>query len=412
MLTINGQRLLEDLDTLGEIGETPQGGVSRPAMSETDVEARGWFRQRCATAGLEVRQDGAANLSAILPTTKADAQTLLIGSHLDTVPNGGRFDGALGVIAALEVARTIQESQIDLPFHLEVISFTDEEGSIFGLLGSRALTGQITLEDLKHPRCDTQTMTDGMLRLGITSDSILSAGRDTESFIAFIEVHIEQGTRLEESNIDVGVVTSIVGIRSFWLTFLGQAAHAGTMPMKRRADALWGASSFIQQVKMLVMETYTPGVVNIGYVDVEPGAFNIVPARVKLSLEFRHGTEIQLDEMQKEILALADRTAAENQLSLLAEPTTQVIASSMNEHIVQAIVYAAQELQLTHKHLISFAAHDTQAISKITPAAMFFVPSVGGLSHHPQELTHSQDCVNAGNVLLRTVLNVAAHNPK
>lgn len=407
MLTINEQRLLDDLTALSKFGGTTEGGVSRLAMSVEDVEARLWFRHQSDSAGLRVHQDGAGNLSAILPSSLPDAKTLLVGSHLDTVPNGGRFDGALGVVAALEVARTLREANIELPFHLEVINFTDEEGTVLGLLGSRALTGQISAEDLQHPRCDTHTMTQGMQRLGISPETILSSKRVPESLVAFIEVHIEQGTRLEQSSTDIGLVTSIVGIRSHWLNFVGLAAHAGTMPMQKRADALWGASAFVQQARTLVMEKFTPGVVNVGQVHVIPGAFNIVPAEARLALEFRHGTESQMDTMEKEILTLAKTVANDYSLSLSIESANQVVAASLDNRVIHAIERAAQNLELKNMRLLSFAGHDTQAMSSLIPSAMFFVPSVEGISHHPQEYTHPKDCVNAGNVLLHSVLELA-----
>jgi N-carbamoyl-L-amino-acid hydrolase len=407
MLTINAQRLQNDLKALSKIGATKEGGVSRPALSAEDIEARRWFRERSEAVGLQVRQDGAGNLSAILLSSWPNAKTLLIGSHLDTVPNGGRFDGALGVLAALEVARTVQEANIELPFHLEVINFTDEEGTVLGLLGSRALTGQLSAEDLQHPRCDPQTMTQGMQRLGLSPESIMSSKRTPGSFVAFIEVHIEQGTRLEKRGIDIGVVTSIVGIRSYWLTFIGQAAHAGTLPMHQRFDALWGASAFVQEARSLVMEKFTPGVLNVGQVHVSPGVFNIVPAEAKLALEFRHGTEAHLNAMQAELLDLAQKAATDDSLKVEIEPANQVVAASMDSDVVDAIERAAQKLQLKSIRLLSFAGHDTQAMSLLIPSAMFFVPSVNGVSHHPQEFTHPKDCVNAGNVLLHSVLGIA-----
>ena len=408
MLTINAQRLLDDLDALGKIGATSNGGVSRPAMSEADVQARQWFRQRCEDANLRVQQDGAGNLSATLACNEPNAQTMMIGSHLDSVPNGGRFDGALGVITALEVARTVQESAIKLPFHLEVMSFNDEEGTHIGLLGSRALTGDLTESDLKQTRSSIEAFHDGMQRLGISNESIVAAQRDLDSICAFVEIHIEQGTRLEDSDVPIGVVTSVVGIRSFWLTFTGQAAHAGTMPMHKRRDAFWGASSFAQSARIRVMDEFTPGVVNIGQVELSPGAFNIVPQEAKLALEFRHGDEVLLDQMQHVLLQLAAQIGQEYDLDVEAQPANQIVSAKMDETIVVHIEAAAQTLALPSKRLMSFAGHDTQSMSRHVPSAMFFVPSVDGISHHPAELTHSHDCVNAANVLLHTILKIAA----
>ncbi|MCB9102642.1 MAG: Zn-dependent hydrolase [Anaerolineales bacterium] len=407
MLTINETRLLSDLAALAEIGRTEDGGVSRLALSSADEAGRWWFQAQVIAAGLEFRQDGAGNLSAVLPAADPQAQTLLIGSHLDTVLNGGRFDGALGVLAALEVARTLAEAGAALPFHLEVISFTDEEGAVVGLLGSQAVAGQLTYAHLANPRGGAAALEDGMARLGLTPDTILAARRDPVLLAGYVELHIEQGTRLEEAHLDIGVVTGIVGIRSAWLQFQGQAAHAGTMPMLERADALWGAAEFVQRARSLVIDRFSPGVMNCGRLDLAPGSFNIVPAEVKLALEFRHGTEGQLDEMAAALFSLAEEVAQANNLSVTIEETSGCTAAPAAETVVRAIETAADRLGLSHTRLMSFAGHDTQSMAAITPSAMIFVPSVNGVSHSPQEFSEDRDVINGANVLLQTVLALA-----
>lgn len=411
MLTINRPRLLKDLEDLGRIGKTAAGGISRPALSAADVLGREWFRNRVERSGLVFRQDGAGNLSAVLPAADPEALTLLAGSHLDTVPDGGRFDGALGVLAALEALRTIQEAGLIVPAHLEAISFTDEEGALLGMLGSHAATGQLAETDLAQSRGGDEALAAGMARLGITTESILAARRDPKTLLAFVELHIEQGTRLEEAGIDIGVVTSIVGIRSYWLRFIGDAAHAGTSPMASRADALWGASTFVMRARELVMAQFFPGVVNCGQLQVQPGAFNIVPGESHLALEFRHGTEAQLDEMEAALLALAEEVADTYNLALIMEPFGQCKAAPMDEGVMQAIEKAAVKLSLSHKRLVSFAGHDTQAMSTITPSAMLFVPSVDGISHNPREFTRPEDVVNGANVLLHALLELLPADP-
>jgi N-carbamoyl-L-amino-acid hydrolase len=405
-LRINATRLLHDLDELAQIGRTPDGGVSRPALSAADAEGRAWFRQRVEAAGLEFRKDGAGNLSAVLAAESPGAPTLLAGSHLDTVPNGGRFDGALGTMAALEALRTIQEAGIHPNVHLEAIAFTDEEGTVVGLLGSQALTGQLAPSNLEHPRGGLDTLENGLARLGLTRESVLAARRAEGDLLGFVELHIEQGTRLEEARIDVGVVTGIVGIRSCWLRFLGRAAHAGTEPLDRRADALWGAAAFVQRARDLVMDRFSPGVVNCGQILVAPGAFNIVPAEARLALEFRHGTEEQLDTMEHTLLHLAGQVATEHGLELRTEGASACIATPLDEAVIDAIERAADELSLSHTRLLSFAGHDTQAMQAVAPSGLIFVPSVGGVSHHPEEFTRDEDAVNGANVLLNTLLEL------
>jgi N-carbamoyl-L-amino-acid hydrolase len=406
MLRINGSRLLEDLKELGRIGGTPDGGVSRPAMSPADVAGREWYRGRVEAAGLHFREDSAGNLSAVLAADDPTARTLLTGSHLDTVPNGGRFDGALGALAALEALRTIREADLRLPVHLEAMSFTDEEGEMQDLLGSRALAGTLTSRDLDQARRGREELGAGMRRLGITPQGILAARREPQDLVAFVELHIEQGARLEATGVDIGVVTSIVGIRSHWLRFVGQAAHAGTAPMDERRDALWGAAAFVRDAWELVMSRFSPGVVNCGQIHVQPGAFNIVPAEVRLALELRHGTEPLLDEMEDALLGLAEEVARGHHLALETEPAAQCISASMNETIMEAIEKAATELGLRHMRLMSFAGHDTQAMSAITPSGMLFVPSVDGISHSPSEFTRPEDLLNGANTLLHTLLEL------
>ena len=407
MLKINEQRLLDNLAALGEIGATADGGVSRPALSEADIAGRNWFKAQVEAAGLDYREDGAANQSAILRASDEDAKTLLVGSHLDSVPNGGRYDGALGVLAAFEAVQTIKETGRALPVNLEVVAFTDEEGALMGLMGSQAMAGLLSPAAFENPRGGLEALEAGMARAGLTRESVLDAKRDPDDLMGFLELHIEQGTRLEEVGLQIGVVSSIVGIRSFWLHFGGQAAHAGTMPMVKRKDAFWGVTDFVQRARAVVMDQFTPGVVNFGQVRLEPGGFNIVPAQAHLAMEFRHGTEAQLDTMQSALLTLAEEVAGDYGLALEVEPAMSVVAAPMDETMVQAIERAADQFDLDHTRLMSFAGHDTQAVSRLTPSAMFFVPSVDGISHNPDEYTRDEDVVNGANVMLGALLALA-----
>jgi N-carbamoyl-L-amino-acid hydrolase len=282
-------------DELAKIGATADGGVNRPTFSETHLAARGWFRGQIESAGLEFRTDGAGNHSAVLPISSAlsgaggevEAPTLLLGSHLDSVPNGGRFDGALGVMAAFEVLRTIKEARIPLRVNLEAIDFTDEEGTLVGLLGSAALAGRLSPDMLNNPRGGRQALLEGMARAGLSEQSMLSAHRPRESLAGYLELHIEQGKRLERASADIGIVAAIVGIWSYQLSFIGRADHAGTTAMDDRLDASLGASEFTLAARDTVVNDFRDCVVNVGKMEFSPGAFNIVPARVDVSLEFR-----------------------------------------------------------------------------------------------------------------------------
>jgi beta-ureidopropionase / N-carbamoyl-L-amino-acid hydrolase len=236
-LRVSSERLKADFEALSRFGATPQGGVDRPALGEAHLAARAWLRQRIQSDGLELRLDQAGNHLAFLGCGPQSAPTLLLGSHLDSVPDGGRFDGALGVLAALEVLRSVRDTGQSLPVNLEAIDFTDEEGTLVGLLGSYALAGLLKVEDLLSPRGGRQHLLTGLERAGLSEGGLLEARREPSSLAGYLELHIEQGRRLVQAGVQIGVVTSIVGICSYRLTFTGRADHAGTTPMGDRLDA-------------------------------------------------------------------------------------------------------------------------------------------------------------------------------
>lgn len=407
-LRINGERLLADLRNLARIGGTPDGGVNRPALSDADLAAREWFAERAAAAGLDVRRDGAGNVSAVLAASDPDARSVLLGSHLDSVPFGGRYDGALGVAAALEVLRTVKEAGLRLPVHLEAVSFTDEEGTWLSLFGSRAVAGELAPEELAQPRGLPAEFSRRLEAAGLTRESILAARRDPAAVKAWVEVHVEQGTRLEDSGHTVGVVTGIVGIASYWLTFVGRADHAGTTPMNRRLDALVGVAEFLRQARDLLANRFPEGVMNAGIVEIAPGAFNIVPERARLALEFRHSDPNRFAAMREALLSLALHAVEIEGLGLEVEQVGMHPPVALHRDVMAAIEAACDTLGLPSMRLPSYAGHDTQIMAGISPAGMFFVPSIGGASHSAREATSDEDCVHAGNVLLHTALRLAS----
>jgi len=404
MLKINEERLIRDLNELAEIGATPDGGVSRSALTAKDIEGRAWYQAKIAEAGLDYTIDGAGNQSAILYSNPKSEKRILAGSHLDSVPNGGRYDGALGVLVAFEALRTLKDNGITPAITLEAVNFTDEESAIMGLMGSRAVVGQLSADDFNRTKISADELTRRFEAVGISRESMLQAKRD--DVLAWVELHIEQGTRLEESGLNIGVVNAIVGIRSFNITFTGEAAHAGTKPMNLRKDALWGASQFVLRARQHIMENYTPGVCNVGKIAAKPGAFNIVPAEVDCALEFRHGSHEELEQMQADLLNLLEECASEFGLTVSYEATPHINPAPMSELVMEAIETASNTLNLTHKRMLSFAGHDTQTMANIVPSAMFFVPSVAGISHNPKEYTIDADCINGSNVMLHTLLGL------
>jgi len=406
-LRINSRRFEEDFNALAQIGATPQGGVHRPALSESHLQARAWFRERVLQAGLEFRQDAAGNHSAYLACGPEDAPTLLLGSHLDSVPQGGRFDGALGVLAALEVLRSIQEAALALPVNLEAIDFTDEEGALVGLLGSRALGGKLRVEELEKPRGGREVLLAGLERAGLSESGLMQATRKEDSLAGYLELHIEQGPRLLNSRVEIGVVTTIVGICSYRLIFSGRADHAGTMPMDSRLDASLGAAGFTLAARRIVLESFPDCVVNVGEMVLEPGAFNIVPSQANLALEFRSPEEKTLNRLEIALMASAQEEARRFGLGLEIESLSRHQPTPMSATAGRAIIAAAEELGLKHIPLASGAGHDAQSLADLCPAGMIFVPSQEGASHSAREFTQWEDCLNGANVLLGAALRLA-----
>ncbi|MGZ6315659.1 MAG: hydantoinase/carbamoylase family amidase [Anaerolineales bacterium] len=405
---IDAERMRTAFDQLAQIGSTGDGGVNRPSLSEAHLAARAWFRAQIKSAGLEFRTDGAGNHSAFLACGPQGAPTLLLGSHLDSVVNGGRFDGALGVMAAFEVLRTVKEAGIQLDVNLEAIDFTDEEGTLVGLLGSGALAGNLDAAVLENPRGGRESLSQGMQRAGLTEAGLLGAARPKDSLAGYLEVHIEQGKRLERRGTDIGVVSAIVGIWSYRLSFMGRADHAGSTTMEDRRDASLGASAFTLAAREIVLRDFPNCVVNIGRMDFSPGAFNIVPARVDVALEFRSPQPAEFDRLNSVLLGRANEAAGRFGLDVKVEDLGRHEPCPMDEDFRDAITRACDHLKLSYASLPSGAGHDGQSLAGLCPVGMIFVPSVDGASHSAREHTDWQDCINGANVLLHTVLEIGA----
>ena len=255
-LRVNSERLLADFERLSEIGATVGGGVSRLALSNEDLEARSWFADRIEEASLLVKDDEVGNLSGLLYADDPAAKTLMIGSHLDTVPNGGRYDGAIGVLTALECLRRIKEAGIQPRCHLEAINFTDEEGTWKSLFGSNGVIGKISTEDISDALQDNMPFRAALYRTGIMLEEIQNARRDADTIFGFLEIHIEQGKKLHQQECELGIVDRIVGRTTYNVVFYGEAAHAGTTTADERRDALQGAAAFIISAHKLVTDEY------------------------------------------------------------------------------------------------------------------------------------------------------------
>ncbi len=406
-LRVNANRMQHAVDELASIGATGDGGVNRPTFSEPHLAARAWLRRQIEHGGLVLRIDGAGNHSAFLACAGEQAPTLLLGSHLDSVPQGGRFDGALGVMAALEVLLTVQEQGLRLKYNLEAIDFTDEEGTLVGLLGSSALAGRLTEETLEHPRGGREQLLEGVQRAGLTEAGMLSAARPAGSLAGYLELHIEQGKRLEQAGKNIGIVSAIVGIWSYRLSYVGRADHAGSTSMQDRRDASLGAAAFTLAARDLVLRDFPDCVANVGRMDFIPGAFNIVPERVDVALEFRSPQAAQFARLEKAMIESAEEQADRYSLGLDQTDLGKHDPCPMDAGFQAAIAAACDGIGLSHISLASGAGHDGQSLGGVCPVGMLFVPSVDGASHSPREFTPWPDCINGANALLQAVLRIA-----
>jgi N-carbamoyl-L-amino-acid hydrolase len=401
---VNGDRIQERITALAKFGANPEGGVSRVAFSDADIAGRKYVNGLMLNAGLTIRTDAAGNMIGRLEGSAPKLPAILIGSHIDSVPGGGNYDGDVGVIGAIEVAQTLKEHGVRLKHPLEVVVFADEEG---GTVGSFAMIGQLQPAALDLMTHSGKTIRDGIRAIGGDPDNIRKAQRMPFELTAYVELHIEQGAILDESDIDIGVVEGIVGIRWWDVTIEGFANHAGTTPMNRRRDALLSASEFALAVNRVA--TSMPGrqVATVGRIRAEPGAPNVIPGKVVLSLEIRDLDAEKMTRDYEAIHAEADKIAQARQTPFTF---TQLKVSSepapTDPRLQRIIAKAATSLNLTSKVMPSGAGHDAQEISHIAPTGMIFVPSVGGISHAPKEFTSQQDMANGANVLLQTVLAI------
>jgi beta-ureidopropionase / N-carbamoyl-L-amino-acid hydrolase len=406
-LHVDSDRLRADFDALSAIGATGDGGLERTTFSEPHLAARAWFHGRGRAAGLETHVDSAANHSVVLPAGDAGARTLMLGSHLDSVPRGGRYDGALGVVCALEVLRSVQAAGLELPVALEAVDFTDEEGTLAGCLGSLAVAGGLDDEILASPRGGRDLLVSELARMGLTEEGLIAARRDPGSLLGYLELHIEQGPVLQRTGTDVGIVTGIIGAASFRVVFVGEARHAGTTPMDGRRDAAVGAAAFVLGVRETVIGDFPGCVATVGDIVTEPGSYNVVPGIARLRLECRSLGGAELDALEQALTERAHAAAAAFGLKVEVERLGRSEPSPTDERLRVALEEAADALGLSHLRLPSGAGHDAQSLAAITPSAMVFVPSVGGVSHDPSEHTRWEDCVNGANVLLNATVALA-----
>ncbi|HUF30124.1 MAG TPA: Zn-dependent hydrolase [Gemmatimonadaceae bacterium] len=403
-LLVNGERLLDQLRALSQYGRNDSGGVSRLAYSESDFEGRAYVTGLMREAGLEVRVDAAGNIIGSRAGSNAALAPVLFGSHIDSVPDGGNFDGTVGSLAAIEAARTMGERGIRTRHPLEVIVFQNEEG---GLVGSRALSGELLAEHLTRVSNSGKTLAAGTEFIGGRPGNIASARRARGDVAAYLELHIEQGGTLEREGRHIGIVTGIVGINWWEVAVTGFSNHAGTTPMDQRQDALLASARFIEAVHRIV--TSVPGrqVGTVGRIEAKPGAPNVIAGEVRLSLELRDLDPAKVAMLFERIGSEARAIATTTGTRFDFTPSFESLPAVADAAIQRAIADAAAELRITTMEMPSGAGHDAQSIARFAPIGMLFIPSVGGISHSPKELSRPEDVVRGANVLANAVLTLA-----
>ncbi len=392
-LRVNGRRIMDHLERLGAFGKNPQGGASRLAYSEADRQGREYVSGLMREAKLDVSIDAAGNIIG-RRAGNAKLAPLLFGSHIDTVPEGGNYDGVVGSLGAIEVAQTLAESTITTRHPLEVVIFQNEEG---GLIGSRAMDGELTDKELDLISRSGKTIREGIKFIGGDPEKLLTAHRKPGDITAYLELHIEQGGILEAEKVDIGVVEGIVGINWWDVTIEGFANHAGTTPMNKRQDALLAAAKFIDAVNRVV--TGVPGrqVGTVGRIQALPGAPNVIPGKVVLSLELRDLDAAKINMLYEQIHAEAEKIANASGTKFDFKEINVNIPAPTDGRIRQLIGDAARDLGLTTKQMPSGAGHDAQDMARLAPVGMIFIPSVGGISHSPREFSRPQDIANGAN---------------
>ncbi len=411
MERLKQERLQADIAALAAFGGRESGGVNRRAFSSDYRNAVSWLQSQMGEAGLAVRIDPAGNVIGRLGP--ANGPAVICGSHIDSVPSGGRFDGALGVLAGLECARALRAMGKEPVRALEVVAFVDEEGAFYSLLGSRAMTGCLRPNELIDAvAIDGERLSEAMFGCGLDIRYAHKAGRPTTDFDCMIEFHVEQGPTLEKSGVNVGIVDSVVGLALARFTLNGQAAHSGTTPVTDRCDALRGAAEAVAQTYDIFEHELAPGArLNYGTLLVEPGASNVVPQRVVTTCEIRAAEEEDIQRLAEEMEGIFSEVASARDLSLEVQQVSYDPPVTFSTEMVSELCNLATKFDLSYSVMPSGAGHDAQSFAPVCPTAMIFVPSKGGDSHTPKEYTSPEE-IAKGLRLLYQFLEQRLFSPK
>jgi N-carbamoyl-L-amino-acid hydrolase len=404
---INGERLWQSLMELAKLGATVKGGVCRLALTDLDRQARDLFVRWCEEAGCTVTVDGVGNIFARRPGRNPALPPVMTGSHIDTQPTGGKFDGCFGVLAGLEVLRTLNDLGLQTEAPLEVVVWTNEEGSRFApcMMGSGVFAEKFTLEETLAKRdAEGVSVGEALNAIGYAGPRAVSG----HAVGAYFEAHIEQGPILEDQYKTIGVVLGALGQKWFDLTLKGVEAHAGPTPMHLRKDALVGAAAVVAAVNRVALEHQPHACGTVGCLQAYPGSRNVIPGEVRMTLDFRHLEPARLDSMIKEVRGVIEATCGQHGLSFELTPTADFPPLYFDPGCVEAVRGAAQSLGLTHMDIVSGAGHDAIFLAELGPAGMIFVPCEGGISHNEIENAAPEDLAAGCAVLLRAMLAASA----
>ena len=404
-LRIDSERLWRSLMELARIGATPKGGVRRLTLTDVDREARDLFARWARDAGLALEMDAVGNMFARRAGTDSAAAPVAMGSHLDSQPSGGKFDGAYGVMAGLEVLRTLNDAGIKTRAPLEVVSWTNEEGSRFTpvMMGSGVFAGVFPLAHvLGQQDVDGVTVEDSLKSIGYAGET------HPHRLGGYFEAHIEQGPVLEDTKTTIGVVQGALGQRWFDCVITGQDAHAGPTPMDLRKDALIAASRLVLEVNRIALAfpDYARG--TVGFMQVKPNSRNVVPGEVRMSVEFRNQKDDRLSQMVAALRGSLKAIEAECRVAIELDEVTYFPPCQFDASMIESVRGAAAALGYTHRDIVSGAGHDAVYVARVAPTAMIFVPCEGGISHNELESATPQDLAAGCNVLLHAVLVRAA----
>jgi len=405
---VNAERINQTLAELSQIGRTPAGGSNRVGFSPEDLAGREWFLAQMRQAGLEVWIDAAANLRGRRAGKDPGKPTLLFGSHIDTVPSGGHYDGCVGSCGALEVMRTLNDQGVATEHTVEMVVWSNEEGVHYGkgLFGSRALAGLLDPGELDAVDEAGVRLADWVRRAGGDPARIAEMTPPPGTFKAYLELHIEQGGILWQRGLPFGIVEGIVGINRYDVTIEGFANHAGTTPMDQRRDALIAAAQLIQTVREVVRSVPGRQVGTVGFVHVFPGAPNVIPGRVTLPIELRDLSMQKIEELAAEIRRRAQAIAEREKVAITIEETSSHDPALTDPQIRWQIQQAVAEMRAPALTMASGAGHDAQAIARLCPMGMIFVPSRNGISHSPEEYSRPEEIACGAELLYRTLLRL------